>query len=225
MTGSKHFNWNSSPQPHQSIEQTAGWLTSPVETSVNLLDDILSSPQMCMDFEPFRASSSDHLFAPSLSSFWGATTSASQHWEDSFNRPDTKDSDMFDCFDNSFMNHTRAEREGSNDIHYSDRNLRPFFPNQAQLPGRHSAEPRQFLQEQDSFETERCSFAPIPQLQQSNHPSFSHFSHPPTCSSLMSHHTDMKNYPPSHMLERGAAPSLSSLPSPEDWSFPPMRLY
>ncbi|CAB1417812.1 unnamed protein product [Pleuronectes platessa] len=40
-----------------------------------------------------------------------------------------------------------------------------------------------------------------------------------------SYHTDMIHYPPSHLLERGPAPRLSSLPSPELWSFPPMKLY
>ncbi|XP_042279242.1 uncharacterized protein si:dkey-250k15.4 [Thunnus maccoyii] len=233
MTGSKRFNWNASLQPHQSLEQTAGWLTSPVETSVSLLGDILRpscSPQFCMDFEPSRTSSSDHLFAPSLFSCWGATTSASQHWEDSFNRSKTKESVMFDSSENSFMSHTRAIREGSNRLQYSDHNIQPFFPNQAQLPDGHSAEPRQFPQEHDSFENEKCSFAPafsaqIHQPQQSNHQPFSQFSHPPTCSSLRSHHSDMMNYPPSHMLERSPAPPLSSFPSPEHWSFPPMRLY
>ncbi|KAM4735226.1 proline-rich protein 19 [Anableps anableps] len=37
--------------------------------------------------------------------------------------------------------------------------------------------------------------------------------------------TDMMHFPPSHMLERNLAPPSSSLPSPEHWSFPPMRLY
>uniref|UniRef100_A0A3P9K0C1 Uncharacterized protein n=1 Tax=Oryzias latipes TaxID=8090 RepID=A0A3P9K0C1_ORYLA len=41
-----------------------------------------------------------------------------------------------------------------------------------------------------------------------------------------SDYTDMRHYPPSYMLERSPGPPhTSSFPSPEHWSFPPMRLY
>ncbi|XP_068568974.1 proline-rich protein 19 isoform X2 [Cebidichthys violaceus] len=56
MMGSRPFK--SRPEPHQTLEQTADWFRSPVETSVSLLDDILRptcAPQFCMEFEPSGA--------------------------------------------------------------------------------------------------------------------------------------------------------------------------
>lgn len=212
--------------------KTAEWLTSPVETSVSLLDDILRPtfpPQFCMDFEPSEVTASDHLFAPSPTSCRGEKAPASQHWEDSFNRPKSKEAVMFGSFENSFMNHTRAVTGRRSVSRYSDSNIQPFFPYQAQLPDGHSAVPMHFPQ--DPFETDRYSFAPsfsaqIHRPPQSNHfQPLTQFSHPSTCPPLRSHHTDMSHYPPSHMLERDPAPPLSSFPSPEHWSFPPMRLY
>ncbi|XP_071326916.1 proline-rich protein 19 isoform X2 [Trachinotus anak] len=233
IMGSSHFNWKSILQSHQSLEQTAEWLRSP-DTSASLLDEILrprSSPQFSMDFEPSGASARDHLSVPSSTSYWGEKASASQHWEDSFNRPTSKESVIFDCFESSFMDHTTAVREKSCGPHYNDSNTKPLFPYQSHLPDRHSAEQMHFPQEQDPFETYRYSFAPsfsaqIHHPNQSNHfQPFSQFSHPLTCPPLRSHHTYMMHYPPSHMLERDPAPPLSSLPSPEHWSFPPMKLY
>ncbi|GLD65303.1 uncharacterized protein AKAME5_001677900 [Lates japonicus] len=157
--------------------------------------------------------------------------SASQFWEDSFNRPKSKELFTFDSFDNSFMNHTRAARERSHGPEHNDSNIQPFFPYQTQLPDRHSAEPMHFAQEKDPSETDRYSFTPSFPTQshnpnQSNRfQTFNQFSHPSSCPPLRSYHTDMTFYPPSHMLERSPAPPLSSLPSPELWSFPPMRLY
>ncbi|GAA6229633.1 uncharacterized protein LOC108880680 isoform X1 [Lates japonicus] len=234
MMGSMHFNWESSLQPHQNLEQISEWLTSPVDTSASLLDDILRpscSPQFCMDFEPSGASACDHLFTLSPTSCWAEKASASQFWEDSFNRPKSKELFTFDSFDNSFMNHTRAARERSHGPEHNDSNIQPFFPYQTQLPDRHSAEPMHFAQEKDPSETDRYSFTPSFPTQshnpnQSNRfQTFNQFSHPSSCPPLRSYHTDMTFYPPSHMLERSPAPPLSSLPSPELWSFPPMRLY
>ncbi|XP_074509269.1 proline-rich protein 19 [Sebastes fasciatus] len=228
MMGSRHFNWKSRPQPHRNLEQTAEWLTSPVETSVSFLDDILRptcAPQFCMEFEPPEGTTSDHLFSPN--SCWGEKASASQPWEDSFNRLKSNKA-MFDSFENSFMNHTRAVPERSSASQYGGSNIQPFFPYQTQLPDRRSAEPMLFPQEKDPFETDRYSFAPSFSAQ-IHHPfsfqSFSQFSHPSVCPPLRSHHTDMIHYPPSHMLERDPAAPLSSFLSPEHWSFPPMRLY
>lgn len=214
--------------------KTAEWLTSPVETSVSHLDDILRptcSPQFCMDFKPSGVTASDHLFAPSPTSCWGEKASASHHWEGSFNRPKRKEAVMFGSFENILMNHTRAVTERSSGSHYSDRNTRPFFPYQAQLPDKHSAEPMHCTPEQESLESDRYSFAPsfsaqMYRSQQSNHfQPYRQFCHPSKCPPFMSHHTDMMHYPPSYMLERDPAPPLSSFPSPEHWCFPPMRLY
>nr|XP_033496936.1 uncharacterized protein si:dkey-250k15.4 [Epinephelus lanceolatus] len=230
LTGSGHFNWKSRSQPHQNLEETAEWLTSPAETSVSLLDDILrpaSPPQFCMEFEPCGVTASDHLF--SSTSHWGEKAAASQHWEDSFNRPKSRGAVMFDSFEDSFMKHTRALPERSSGSQYSGSSIKPFFPYKPQLPDRRSAEPVHFPQGKDPFETDRYSFAPSFSAQ-NNYPqlsfqAFNQFSHPSTCPPLRSHHTDMTHYPPSYMLERDPAAPLSSFPSPEHWSFPPMRLY
>ncbi|XP_051262591.1 uncharacterized protein si:dkey-250k15.4 [Dicentrarchus labrax] len=183
LTRSGHFNWKSSPQLHKNMKQTAEWLTSPVETSVSLLDDILRStcsPQFCMDFEPSGVKASDHLFAPSHTSCWEENASASQHWEDRFNKAKSNENVMF----GSFLNHNRAVTERGSRSQYRS-NIQPFFPYQAQLPHRNSAmhPPR----EQDPFETDRSSFAPFfhaqichPQ-QSTNFEPFSQFSHPSTC--------------------------------------------
>lgn len=205
--------------------KTAEWLASPVETSVSFLDDIFRptrTPQFCMDFEHSGVPAIDHLFAPSPTSCWGDKASASQHWR--FNRPKCKEAGTFGSFKNNFS--TRAVTERTSGFQYNDSNTQPFFPYQAQLPHRHSAEPVHFPKEQDRFETDYSfvpsSFAQINNPHQNN---FQPFSHPSTCPPLRSHHTDMTHYPPSHMLERDPAPPLSSFPSSEHWSFPPMRLY
>ncbi|XP_073341967.1 proline-rich protein 19 [Pagrus major] len=231
---SRHFNCKSSPQLHHNLRQTAEWLTSPGETSVGLSDDILRpsrSPQFCMDFEPSGVSATDHLFAPSSTSCWREKASESQCWEDRIDRPQTKEPVVFGSFENSFMNHTRVAAGRSGRFQYSDTNTQPFIPYQAQLQDRRLADPVYFPPDQDPFEIDRYSFAPSFSAQtyhpqQLNHfQPFSQFSHPPACLPLRPHHTDMMHYPPSHMLDRDPAPPLSSLPSPEHWSFPPMRLY
>ncbi|XP_054476961.1 uncharacterized protein si:dkey-250k15.4 [Anoplopoma fimbria] len=230
MVGSRPFNWKSRPQPHQHLEQTAEWLTSPVETSVSLLDDLLRPtypPQFCMDFEPSGGTTRYHLFSPTIC--WGENASVSQHWEDSFSKPKNNKAVMFDSFENSFINHKRAVPERSSGSQYSSGNFQPFFPYQTQLPDRCSADPMHFPREKDPFETDTYSFAPsfsahIHNPLQSFQP-LSQFSHPSTCPPLRSHHADMIHYPPSHTLERDPAAPLSSFPSPEHWSFPPMRLY
>ncbi|KAK9514054.1 hypothetical protein VZT92_027543 [Zoarces viviparus] len=230
MMRSRPFNQKSRPQPHQNLEQTAAWFTSPVETSVSLLDDILGptcSPQFYMEFEPSGHTTSDHLFSPT--SCWAEKVSVSQHWEDGFNKPKNNKAVMFDSFENSFLNHTRAVPERSSGSQYSSSNIPPFFPSQTQLPNRRSAEPMHFPHEKDPFETDRYSYAPSFSAQihhplQSLQP-LSQFSYPSTHPPLRSHHTDMNHYPPSHALDRDPAALLSSFPSPEHWSFPPMRLY
>ncbi|XP_059195237.1 uncharacterized protein si:dkey-250k15.4 [Centropristis striata] len=227
MTGSKYFNWKSRPQPHQNLEQTPEWLTSPVETSVNILDDILRPTEFCMDFEPSGVTASDQLLSPTAC--WGERGSASQHREDSLNRQRGKEAVMLDSFENGFMNFARAAPERSSGSQFNGSNIQPLFPFQTQFLDKCSAEPVHFPQAKGQFETDRYSFAPsfsaqIHHPQQGFHP-FSQFSHPSTCPPLRSHHTDMIHYPPSHMLEGEPAAPRSSFPSPEHWSFPPMRLY
>ncbi|XP_034077573.1 uncharacterized protein si:dkey-250k15.4 isoform X1 [Gymnodraco acuticeps] len=218
-TGSRHFSWKSRPQPNRNMEQTADWLTSPVETSVSIFDDITRpscAPQFCMDFEPSGGTASSHLFSPP--SCWGQKASQSEPWEDSFNRNRSNKDFTFHSFENTFKDNTRAERSST---------IRPFFPYQTQLPDRRPAELMHFP---DPFESDRYSFAPsfptqTHHPQESFHP-YSQFSHPSTGPPLRSnHHTDMKHYPPSHMIDKDPAAPLSSFPSPEQWTFPPMRLY
>ncbi|XP_038566923.1 uncharacterized protein si:dkey-250k15.4 [Micropterus salmoides] len=232
--GSRHFNWKSSPQPHPNLKQTAEWLTRTVETSASLLHDILRpscSPEFCMDFEPSGVTAISDLFAPSPTSFSGEKASVSQHWGDSFNKPKNNKAAMFGFFENSLMNRTRVFPDRSSGSRYSDSSIQPFFPYQAQLSHRQSAKPMHLPQKQNPFETDRYAFASsfsaqIHYPQQSNHfQPFSQFSHPSTCPPLRSHHTDMMHYPPSHMLEKDPAPPSPYFPSPEHWSFPPMRLY
>ncbi len=213
--------------------KTPEWLMSPAETSVSLLDDILKptrSPQFCMNFKPSGVSARDHWFAPSTTSCWEEKPSTSHQWEESFNRPKSKEA-MLDSFQNSFLNPIRAVTERRSGSQYNASNIQPIFPYQTHLPDKHPAEPMNFHQEQDPFETDRYCFGPsfsaqILNPQQSNNfQPFRQCSLPSTCPSFRSHLTDMKHYPPSHMLERDPVHPLSSFPSPEHWSFPPMRLY
>ncbi|XP_056299726.1 uncharacterized protein si:dkey-250k15.4 [Pseudoliparis swirei] len=232
MMGSRPFNWKSKAKPQQLLQQvtSAEWSTSPIETSVGLVDDILRptyAPEFCLDFELFGGTASDHLFSPT--SCWEEKASVSQHWDDIFNKPKNNKTVTFDPFENSFLNHTRAALERSSGSQYSGANTQPFFPSPTLLPYRHSAEPMHFPQEKDPFETDRYSHVPSFSAQ-IQHPlqSFqrlSQFGHPSACPPLRSHHTDMIHYPPSHTLERDLAAPLSSFPSPGHWSFPPMRLY
>lgn len=211
--------------------KSAEWPTSPVDTSASLWDDILGptcSPQFCMDFEPDGPSASDHLFPPFPFSHLGVTASASQ-FHDSFNSPATKESFIFGSYKNSFIYQATGTRERSCVPHCDNINAQAFLPHQTRQPGRHSADPMH--QDQNPFETERNPFASSP-FNEIRHPNRSNhfqplrqFTHPSTCPPVSAPHSDMMHYPPSHMLERGPALPLSSLPSPERWSFPPMKLY
>ncbi|KAK5921831.1 hypothetical protein CgunFtcFv8_019155 [Champsocephalus gunnari] len=210
-TGSRHLSWKSRPQPNRNMEQTADWLTSPVETSVSIFDDITRpscAPPFCMDFEPSGGTASSHLFSPP--SCWGQKASQSELWEDSFNGNSSNKDFTFDSFENTFKDNTRAERSST---------IQPFFPYQTQLPGRRPAELMHFP---DPFAP---SFSAHTHHPQESFHAYSQFSHPSTGPPLRSHHTDMKHYPPSHMIDKDPAAPLSSFPSPEQWTFPPMRLY
>ncbi|XP_026173117.1 proline-rich protein 19 [Mastacembelus armatus] len=220
MPGSTHV------QPQQSLERAAEWPTGPEDTSASLLDNIFRqscSPHLRIDFEPV----SDHLFCSSATPRWGE----SQKWDDSFNRQKTKDTVVFDSFGSSFMNHNRPVKQRSCEPQNSSSNLQPFFSHQEQIPDRHLAELVHFPPEQDPFDTDRYRFVSsfstkVLQSNQSRHfHPFSEFGHSSTCPPLMSHHTDMMHYPPSHMLETKLSSPFSSFPSPENWSFPPMKLY
>ncbi|XP_071382187.1 uncharacterized protein [Centroberyx affinis] len=232
----KHTSGMSPPQPRPSLDQTAEWMTGPsVEKVGDLLYEILrpcSSSRFCKDFQlSSRASSPNQLFAPAPTSRWAVQASPPQRWDDGFNRATRRESVGLECYENGFLNQTRTVRERSSGPGYSESGKQPFLYYPAGLPEGHPAEPRHFPQEQDPFEIDSRSFVPssyaqvrYPQERNQLHP-FYHFSQPATRPSLLSHHTDMMHYPPSHMLERGPSPPRPSFPSPEHWSFPPMRLY
>ncbi|XP_030606271.1 proline-rich protein 19 [Archocentrus centrarchus] len=219
MSGSRHFKWKPSPYPHCRQKQAAEWLTSPMETSVSIFDNIFRpslSPQLYIDLGPCGDSESKREKA-----------SVPEDWEEHFNRSKSKKSPMFDSFENCFMDYTRAT--GQRSPGYFDINTQLSFSYQEQLPDRHAGEPMYFAQQEDLLGTDRYSCAPSFPAQihhQSNHfQPLSHFSQPSACPHLKSHNTDMMYYPPSYMLERDPAQSLAAFPSPESWSFPPMRLY
>lgn len=177
-----------------------------------------------MYFEPSGVTDSEHLFTPPPTSLW----ETSQHWKEGFTRPRSNETLMFGSSESSLMKQTRDNRERSSGSHYTEG---PFFSYQPQLQDRHTAGPLYCPVEQGLFESEKCSFAPflsdkIHHPQQHSHiQPFSQFSSPLICLPGRSQLTDIYKYPPSHMLERDSAPSLSLFPSLEPWSFPPMRLY
>lgn len=60
----------------------------------SLLDDVLRlsrSPQFCMRFEPAGAPVGENLFPLPPTFSWAEKAPASQHWEDRFNRPKTRE--------------------------------------------------------------------------------------------------------------------------------------
>ncbi|XP_061919888.1 uncharacterized protein si:dkey-250k15.4 isoform X1 [Entelurus aequoreus] len=196
----KHFPWELSPQP-----TAAGWPASPMETSAGFLENIFRpslSPDFRMDFGSSTASSSHHLFATSPA--WRVKSSAPRHLH--FDRPGSEMSAAFNPFQDSFRDERRSHRSCHDPT------------------GRYSLE--QFPLERDLpvLESEKYYFAPTFSAQ-SHLPLFSQFSQPPTLTSLHSRHSDRIHYPPSYTLEKDPTVSLTPLPSPDRWCFPPMRLY
>lgn len=200
----------------------ADGLSDPAEPSGNFFEEAfrpsLSHP-FTMAFEPSGSAPCD-LFAPSPKFF---QNKKAELWQDF--RSKSEESAFFDSFPKSFMNHTKREvREMTRELQTDYFDIQPFFHFQEG----HSAEPAQFSKEQNLFEPARNVFAPLfppqfhPHSQSSHCQPFEQFSARPT---FRSYQTDMRLYPPSHMLERSLTPPPSSLLSPEHWSFPPMRLY
>ncbi|XP_029359835.1 proline-rich protein 19 isoform X3 [Echeneis naucrates] len=223
IRGSSHFNWKAGQQPSRSLDQTAEWLSSPMDVSGRLLDDVLRpkhSSHFRMDFESSEASASDNLFIFSPNKYWPETTSAPQLWEDSFNKPSSKEWVSFDSYKGNIMYQSSGVTEEHCWLRRKDGNAQPFSY-QAKMPHKRSVERMYIPQKEELFQPDRRSFSlPFPthihHHDQPNH--FMPFSqlNPPA---------DLMHYPPSHMLERCPAPPLSCLLSPEHWSFPPMKLY
>ncbi|XP_047454142.1 uncharacterized protein si:dkey-250k15.4 [Mugil cephalus] len=218
MKQSRHFKWQSTPQPHQRLEQVKSteWLTSPMDISVNLLDEGLKtrfSPRLCMDFESTGASA-EKFFVPSPAICREENPSPSEPWEGIFIKSQGDKIITWDSLDENFIK-TSAGRERSCGPQYPDSNIQPFFPNQVQLPA-------------ESLHVTDRYFPVQAHHRQSDHfKPFSQFSWSSNCPPppLRSHPLDMIHFPPSDMLGRDPAPLSSSLLSPEHWSFPPMRLY
>ncbi|PWA20664.1 hypothetical protein CCH79_00011598, partial [Gambusia affinis] len=224
-TGSEHSWWTSSPQTRNNLQQITEELTNPVDTFVKPLDETFKSvfsPFLHMDFEPSGTSVTD-LFAHSPISYQVDNVSGPELWET--NKCKTQESDLLDSFQNNFVNQTRNLRERLSEQQPHHSNIQPFFSHQ----DRHSADLHVFPWEQNPSKTDRFYFAPFfpsksHRRPQSNYlQAFGQFS--PAQQNFRPNPTDMMHYPPSHMLERNLAPTSSSLPSPEHWSFPPMRLY
>ncbi|XP_030014635.1 uncharacterized protein LOC115436061 [Sphaeramia orbicularis] len=236
---SQQSNYESNQWPNKYCEEKADaeWTTNSVEKSVSFLDDIFnrkSSPHFCMDFEPSEGLSreSKHLFAPSHTKHYEDKLRVPQQLDDHFIRP-RKEPARFDSFRNSFMNLPDATtvRERSSRFHHSD-NIQPLSPYHVHLPDRRSSEPIPFLQEQRSIEASDSFPFGHSFSNQMTHPqqsgpfqSFSRFSASSAYSTLRIHQNDLTHYPPSHMLDRDSASTISFFSSPEHWSFPPMRLY
>ncbi|XP_034029884.1 uncharacterized protein si:dkey-250k15.4 [Thalassophryne amazonica] len=221
----RYVSWRASPQPIQSPDKIAEWLKGPCVESFTCLSNNIpmphSSQQFSMDFEPHGPSSSDDLFAPSSSAFW----------TDKASRAQSRESNLMNFSESNFINQTTWLRERSRDPPYYNSSSRLFLHSGSGLEDLDSVEPRHYTRKKDPFKTATCisassSFGRLHHSEDSNH--FHHstqVSQPPTCSSIRSHHIDMTNYPPSHMLERDSAPLFSSFSSPQHWSFPPMKLY
>lgn len=225
------FNWNSSDWSNQSHETTE-WLRSPLENSVGV-DGVFSrrcSPPFCMDFDFQNAFSSEqeHLFAPSPTSSSINAASGPCHVGDGFIRPQSKEGGMFEST-HSLMNLCDTKETHSSSRLTSDFNTKQNFVSY-QVTHRHSAE--SMLLPEHTTGTYKYTFGnsfsdQIPHYQQRRHVEpFGHYSHPPAYPAFRSHHLDLEHFSPSHMLNRGSTLSRSfSFPSPEQWSFPPMRMY
>lgn len=221
-------NLLSSPLLLLNPEQIDESFRRPEETSTSFLGDILRpspSAWFSMDFVPSRIS--DHLFAPSPMLCWEDRNPQVPHPKDSLSRQISKETFMFDSFENRLMNQSRANIGPQ----YTFSHTQNFTPLQTQLQERCSTESIHFPEEKDPFATERYCFASSfsSQVQRPDpvhsYQPFSQNSQLSACLPLRPHRTDMIHYPPSHMLEREPASSRSSLLSPEHWTFPPMRLY
>ncbi|KAF7227053.1 proline-rich protein 19 [Nothobranchius furzeri] len=207
-TGSGPFSWDASPQLH--MQQTAEE-SNPEDTSLNFLDKIIrpcSSHPFNLNCEPSWTTANDVFVSSSNlfqedKSFW-------KSWEEF--GPEEEQSAPFESFSSSFMTQDATDISCRQQQHRT--NNQPFFLQQ----DRHPEDLIQSPQEEDPFEPRQFSF-PHSFSNQIQH-------HPQPFDRLSTHPASyMMRYPPSHMLELSPAPAPSVLPSPEHWSFPPMRLY
>ncbi|KAJ0065894.1 hypothetical protein NL108_000128, partial [Boleophthalmus pectinirostris] len=114
---------------------------------------------------------------------------------------------------------TMDHRRNPLDSIMNNYSVEPLHSETVPFPHMHSSFETQKYFDGKSFFNEipyfdhKCSFEP-----------FSHVNFPLDSPSFRP--VDLAHYPPSYMLEKGPIlPTSSSFPSPEHWSFPPMRLY
>ncbi|CAG6014917.1 unnamed protein product [Menidia menidia] len=212
--------------PDQQPEKDAPeWSTKPVNEST----DPGFSTQFYMDFEPCAVPPSN-VFACSPPSCIERKDFASELWQDSVNMSNGKDTGLFDSFESSFINPTKDSGESSFGQQDNYNNIQFSFPYRGQLLDRRSEKPLKIAQGYSPIGTGSHAFASsfpsqFHHIPQGNHyQPLSQLNQHSTGPKLRSHHTDMMQYPPSYMLEKSPAPSSSFL-SPEQWFFPPMRLY
>ncbi|XP_028326143.1 proline-rich protein 19 [Gouania willdenowi] len=231
LTDKKTLHSPFSPESSSFLSQSLRkWLTSPVEASGSLPEDIIGTSvysPFCMEtdsprvlekkcFAPIPATSREETISPYL---YGKSSNISHNMG----------SHRFDSSECSIQIHTRAHGLQSSGQLSNDMDVQPVLSYPVQLPNRWAADPMLFYQNQDPIETDSLSFDPSFPAQVP-HPSHSRGSNVFNLSSYaptacMSNNTDMMHFPPSHMLNSSPTLPSSLLPSPEHWSFPPMRLY
>ncbi|XP_055083816.1 uncharacterized protein si:dkey-250k15.4 [Periophthalmus magnuspinnatus] len=213
-----HFDWNSTDWSNP-LDKTSKWFETPPENPV-IPDNTFScrgTPQFSMDFEFRKAVSRDmeHLFSPSFA-------------------PSCVDGPSSSHVNNFFITtqgqeFTMPQQKTKKDVTFSDiTTVRHRQSPLTSVMNNYGVDPLNsvpFPQMHSSFEKHKYSCGKslsdeIPYFHQEY--SFEPYQH--VNSALRP--VDLAHYPPSYMLEKSPILSMSSyFPSPEHWSFPPMRLY
>ncbi|KAJ3597566.1 hypothetical protein NHX12_001089 [Muraenolepis orangiensis] len=183
------------------------WRTSPRVAKVR---DELLRPDFCsrftMGLEPSASSPPCHHLAFSPASQWAEVDPPMpQPWDKRFKNERMRASVDMGCVEGSWLNQATAGQ-----------------------PARRPADSGQRPGEYTPVELDRRSLATsslswYSREEDYQHP-FYHF-HRPTKPFPQPYHGDMMHYPPSDLLDRPRSSPLTSFNSPEQWSFPPMRLY
>ncbi|KAK0139788.1 hypothetical protein N1851_023308 [Merluccius polli] len=219
-----HTNWISQPQTNQSLKQDVEGMTSPrVEKVRDVFNEFLR-PSSCSPFglglEPSASSLPSHYLSSSPVSQWAEVNPpVTQPWDKRFNSTERESDDMGHV-EGYLLNQATALQMGSKSLN-RETGRHPFTRYLPGQPGGHPANLRH-RHGRRSFAT--SSSAPYSR-EEDYCQSFYHFNHHPTNPFPKTYNGDMMHYPPSDLLDRGQSPPLTSFNSPEQWSFPPMRLY
>ncbi|XP_055019205.1 uncharacterized protein si:dkey-250k15.4 isoform X2 [Boleophthalmus pectinirostris] len=226
QTGRFVFDWHSNDWS-SLLDETAEWLgTSPKNPAVP--DGTFShrtSSQFSVDFE-FRNAMSrerDYLFSPPFGSSCVDEPKNSGRVDDFFASRQEQEFSVPQQEHQNYMAFsditTVSHRRNPLDSIMNNYSVEPLHSETVPFPHMHSSFETQKYFDGKSFFNEipyfdhKCSFEP-----------FSHVNFPLDSPSFRP--VDLAHYPPSYMLEKGPIlPTSSSFPSPEHWSFPPMRLY